>query len=553
MADVKLVQTIDDRDVVTALANQLKLQEKLIRNMDRLGKSGQKSGKETETGFSRATREIGRMATALIGVGSITTGIQRMVQLVRREIENIRSRQTDAGQTQIELAAAQRDALLNFGGGRGAELNQLAAGISSSTGASQLAVQQALSKAFSFKGASLSDQQAADAVRVAARLTPGDAEAIKVQSQGILGQQKITGGTAEQIAGFQVGVKRLSPVSENEDFSNFVAPLIGDLVRLGNNVRDAGAVSAAFGQSINDPSGRQTATAAVRLQAQLNQFVPNVEGFFNQLDFIRSEAGTAIRQRLLGALDEERTQAENEAAAASGVVEKGEASARAKAFATITDLLQRQGNATQALFAETRRQVPTLAESGTFLNREIAAINRNPLQVTAAAQRTFQIGSEELQLLNIRGGRASVTREGLQKLFKDAGVSATGQTLEGLGFEAGTEFGTEGAPLGFAASRLRDRARRLTDPRTVSTTSAIQAGADFGGGTGLPTIGERTVTEEDRRNAEIFADIARKLEQLVALQTQQGAEQIEQQQMTNRKLDAARPATTRPPTAALSN
>ena len=503
MSNVKLTQTIDDREVVKAFQKQNQLLEKLSRNLDRVGKKGGQAGKQTKREFASATGSALKFAAAITGVGSVVGAIGVAARQLNAELANIRSRQREAANAQLSVAQFQRDALLNFGGKRGAQLNKAANAIAEQTGASRIGVFRAISTAASFKGASISDKFAFNAVREAARIQPDNPDAIVTIAQGILAQKKRSTGTAKQIAGFQLGIKRLSPVASDEEFAKNIATGIPDQVALGNTPEQSGALLAALGQSIGDPTGRVTRTAAINLSKQLQIALPNVPGgTFGRLNFIRSPAGAKVRSRLLGPLQRSLRKTRQHAQGAGVGI-----STEAKSFATVIDLLQAQSNPTQQLFAQTLAAVPQISGSGQFLDSQLAGINKQALQQTTEFKRRLVAGKERLRLSDIREGRVGIGRDELRGLLKASGSSSIDQTISGLQFDFSTASGT--VPVDEVIAQLRERARILRSSTGGPTTLSVSPGAPppgfQGGAVPLPT---KSASAKDLQTAAILSQIA---------------------------------------------
>ena len=221
----------DDREIIKSMLKQQKEITKIQQKLLQAGRAGGRAGKMTDSSFGQATSTLKTFVGVIAGVGSVVAGVAAVAAQVRREIENIRNRQRKAADTQLQVAAAQREALFNFEPDKTLTQKQLSpaiARISEQTGARQTGLFQAFSTAASFKGAKLTNRDALEAVEVAAEISPGDQAAIVAQSQAILAQQKRTGGKARQIAGQQLAVKRLSPVASGEAFATNIAPGIAD-------------------------------------------------------------------------------------------------------------------------------------------------------------------------------------------------------------------------------------------------------------------------------------------------------------------------------------
>lgn len=537
---VKLTQTIDDREVVNALHSQLKLIDKIAAKLDKVGKSGRRGGRDTAQGFAGAAREVGKFIGAITGVGTVLGAAQLAVSQIRKEVEMIRSRQKDAGDTQVNVARAQREALLNLGPERAGKLNEVIDQIADETGAQRLDLFKTASVALSFKGRDLEDEDAFDAVRQAARLNPFDAEEQTSIAQGILAQKKKTGGTAEEVAGFQLAVKRASPVAASKEFSDNIAPGIADQIQFGSSAREAGALLATLGQGIGDPTGRITRNAAINFTKQLAQLAPEEQGTLARLEAIRNDPER--RSHLLGVFDE---QMQREAAAASGddsADPTGALTGEAKAFATMVALLQQQDNDTQRLLRKTLQDIPELSQGDELFNRELALVDAETLQQTARLADVAKSAAEGIRLSDTGGGRAGISRQALDDLLKASGVGATRSDLLKLAFEAQGGL-SESQPIGAVVDLLRGESDRLRNPGIDHEATAISG-----------TAVQIPVSDRDRKTAEALDQAAQRLESALGAT----AERLERNtaateantRETGRQTNT--PAHTAPPTAGLS-
>lgn len=469
-SDIKVTQTLDDSQMIKEL---LKQQSIIVRTKQKLGemtKAAKKGGDDMGSSFGRATGELKNLAGAITGIGSVTAGMMAVVRQVQTEIENIKSREKDAASAQLDAAKAQRSALFNFSPDASLDrktFRERIALISSETGASEAGLYQAASTALSFKGAGLSNAEALQAVAVAARIEPGDPGAITTISQGILAQQKRTGGTAFQIAGFQQAVKQISPVASNQEFAQNVAPAIANLKDFGDDAKAAGALLATLGQGGGDPTGQVSATAAVDFARQLELAMPKVAGgTIGRLKYLQTPAGAKIRKRLLGAMDVESEQAKG----TPGL------HGRAKMFSTMRGLVSGADTDQSRLLEQNLAALPELgSESSAVLRGLIDAVNSETLQRTAALQRTVKSGAERIKLGDTAGGRRSISREGLGELMKAGGSSALEQSFESLKFEHG-----DVAPIDSVVTQLEKMAGHKMAGNVPTPGQRIEFGPNAG-------------------------------------------------------------------------
>ena len=488
-------------------------------------------------GANSAAGAFASLAAKMGLVFSVAGTIGMVMNQIRKEIDNIRTRQGNAANTQLEIAGAQREALLNLGiedPAQAKALDDEVNRIADETGAGRAGLYSTVSTALSFKGADLTDAQAYDAVRAAARQQPGSPEAQVAIAQGILAQMKKGGGSAEQIAGQQMAIKAVSPVASDEAFAKNVAPAVANLTAFGDTTREAGALLATIGQGAGDPTGQMTSTAAVQFAKQLAIAIPQGRSTLERMALIQRDP--KLRAMFLGTMDEEQ----RAALEANQRGEAGELTGEAKAFVTLTELLQGQDNQTQRTLRASLDKIPELAASGTIFNRRISAIDATELQQTAMAARVFESQGEGLRTGDISGARASIGREGLRDLLRSSGASALDQDLASFGFDLKSGL-NEDMPLTTVAENIRAREKALRRDRAVSS-----------GGVGAPgqlvPASARDLAEADRLDV-----VAQKLE-LVANKLEQNQKSTDENTAATKEATRSSnsPTAAAPPTRGLS-
>lgn len=531
---VQLTQSIDDREVVQAFSRQNKLLDKLERKFDSLGQKGRRAGKETGSGFQNATAQVGQFVTAIAGVGSVLGAVHAAAAAVRREIEQLRRAQGLSAETQLQVAGAQREALLNLGNDKSLTANQLnrnIQNISIETGAGQAALFKAFSGAVSFKGQNLQSDAALEAVRVAASTTPDSAEAIQTGAEGILALKKVLPqARGVDIAGFLQAAKGAAPISSDAQFSKNIAPAIAQLTKFGDSPRESAALLTTLGQGIGDKEGNVTASAAINFARQLQEQLPDVQGgTIDRLRFLQSEQGAKIRAQLLGPLERQAAQA----------AEKGNLKSEAKAFTTLVGLLQGGGTSDNLLLNRTLQQLPTLEGAGADFQKNLDRVNAQPIQVNAAAARILKSAGEGQSIIDIKGGRASISRKGLRDVLERSGASAAELDASELVFELGTGLG-ENAPVEKVSDALRGRAQRLRYPAGTAsiplpgahgTAHSVQIPVPHG--FSIPGLVQgREATDTESAQARVLETVANQLDRLVEL-AEGNSGKVQQVEVTN--------------------
>lgn len=504
---VSVTGTVDDTQMLQAWQRQLKLLDRMEKKMDQVGRNGGRAGRTTQSGFQRAFSQAQKFAGS-IGIVSSGLGVAVMVaNQLRKEIDNIRSRQAKAADTQKTVAMSQREALFNFGGARGQDLINAVEKISADTGSKQVDLYKTASAALSFKGASISDQEAFDAVRVAAQIDPFNQEEQTSIAQGILAQKKKAGGSAAEVAGFQIAVKQSSPVVSAADFGANIAPGIGDLTQFGNNPRQAGAFLATLGQGIGDSSGRVTRNAAINFAGQLEKLLPGVQGgTLERMAVIQNN--DQLRQKMLGTLDQQ-LRAEMDAQAVGSA---GDLTGEAKALPTLIAMLQKDNNETKALLQKTLAAIPELSQGDELLSATLSRVNSETLQQTAIVDQMAAATAEGARARDTAGGRTGAMRQRLGEIFEATGQSKTEQEIQSLLFDAQGGLNNDGVTP--ALKQLRRLESDLRDGDVVMGSSTGMGSGYYNPSAPVATT-RRAATEQELANADQIAQLIKSIQEMV--------------------------------------
>ncbi len=501
---VKVTGSVDDREMLQAWQRQLKLLDRMEKKLDQVGKAGDKSGKRTQSGFKGALTSVAKFAGA-IGIVSTALGVARLVaSQLRKEVDNIRSRQQDAGAVQVETAIAQKRAMLNLSDDRKQPLVDAVERTQKLTGAKQSVLYDTNSAALSFKGSKLTDEVAYDATLQAARIEPVDGEQQVSLATGFLAQIKKTGGTPAQIAGFQLLVKQASPVTEAGKFAQNIAPGIADLVALGDTPREAGTLLATLGSGMSDKEGSKTRTASTNFALQLKQKLPNVEG--GTLGRIEAASQMPkLREELLGSLDK----SVKEAIKKGEIGEGGNLTGRAAVLPTLISLLQEDDNEMKQLMRATYQSIPNLVDGAEALNKQLGIISKQPLQQTAGIYNAGVATVDSIKLGDTEGGRTGILRQQLSDVLKASGRSKTEQEISALLFDA--KGGLRGDGTQAAVEKLLEVAEDLRDGSTERIFSSVSAGPGAAPSSSLSFV---PATPQEKENAAALASLAAEIKNL---------------------------------------
>ena len=519
---VELVFTSEDKAIVATLQKMDRALDATVVRLNKVEQAGAKASTTTTAGFERSAQTLTKFAT---GIGMITTAtglVMSMANQLRREYDNLISRQKNAANAQLSIAEAQAEAFKGLGDNSISkeQLAKRVQEISLKTPADQSGLYSAIGQSLGAKPAGVSDADVVEAAGVAARLNPYNSQAMGTNLLSLMFQKsKTPKASFADIAGFQMQVKRLSPTMSEEAFAQNIVPGIGESMAFGSSAPEAAALLSYMGNEMGDVEGRQTRTAVLSFQKQLMEALPNEKGgLLNRLKALQKPENARLRKHLLGPLAGARAKGSTPIAA-FGI--EGEA----KAFVPMLNLIEGKtiGNLEQML-----AQVPEIAGSGATFEQTMSDIERQPIQMTAKAQRTFATATQAAQLNDMKGARTAVTREGLQELMKANGLSDLEQRIGGTVFDTATAMGAD--PLEMAASEFRQRGKAMQK----------RAGIPFGPG-GTPPL--RDASPQEMEASRKFERLAIALEQLVA----------QQKATMDKPLRVEGPMTFKPPASAAQN
>ena len=401
--NVKLVQSIDDREVVQAWERQIKL---LDRIESKLEKTGQKGAAAGEKGASAAEKFSG----TLVKVGAAIGGITSVAETLRAELEKVKRLESEFQQSQVSAGESIRRAKLFFTPDASVGRNEFESriqGIQAATGANVPTVSRALETALSAKGEQ-SNAVAFSAVEQALRIDPKGGEQAATLSGAFLDLAKITGvQDIRANAGFLQQVQSSARVTSLSAAGQNLVPAIGSLTDLGDSPEQAAELVAALTQLTSDPTGASSGTAATNLAVQLEKFVgqrsgKDERGAFrvpaDQIAAFDAAGSTSERISVLQESPELRRQF------------VGGASFEAKSRQAVIGLLSNEGRAAGALEAAQRGIGPAGDDSIAAFEQILGFLNQgtfDPLRdfdkgTDAAFERTDLDGSLEARRAAVR-------------------------------------------------------------------------------------------------------------------------------------------------------
>lgn len=428
---------VQDAQQAAAWARQRQYIVQTIAGMSQLQQAGTQAGAKTQAAFQGLGGTVTNVAGGLKGITGTLFGITTAVQLFKREIDGIKMRNENALESQLNVAAAQRSALSALGTGANISQKDLIRRIESQSFVLPATAYSVAESAISGSG-NLGARRAIDTTIAAGEFAPHlDVGSLRSIASGALELQKSYPEYNARQAVAQVF--QAMAIDRSEDpgqFAKNVIPGIANARAFGGGKDSFGFMASFFsaiGQRAGDPYGAVTRTAGINFMEQiLTEGVASglfkkgtsVEG---QLQAVRGSdpRAVAIRNKLLGALSDDRTAAE---AASKKDPSDGQLHTRAATMIAMSEMLQ-PGSQTAKMVEEFKRRSAgspsqVLARQEEFMR----GVNTLPGQQSFAAQRAVDVGIAGLRTdpnRGLRGVRAELVKGlyeagGRFKVYSDA-------------------------------------------------------------------------------------------------------------------------------------
>ncbi len=431
--DVTIVMKANDAEVVAAWLRARQGLKQFGDELDAVGKKGRKAKDGIAGGVQDAIADFGRAAMAIAGVGSVLDGIMTAADLLRSEFEMLLARQRAAAEFQVTRAAALREAAWNMGERPEmsvSSLNRWAEDTGLRLGVDQVSLLKAAGGAFATVGDMPADK-VLETVTTLVGMNPGlrDTELQKAVIGTLMTQREFGVSADRAAAGTFLGAQA-SPTPNMAEYAENALPAVRNLRSLGGGKDSAnflfGLVSGAQNR-MGDASGKITATALMQLATQVMPLAQAGLGrtdisLEEAIEFIRSDAGSKARSRLLGTGKLSR----NEMAklAASGeAMPGGSLHGEMRARQTMIELLSPENTAARQAVAAARSTVGNLTEGDVKAVRAFSSsVEGQPAMIAERIKRTATSGTEFIQSDVDEAVKGIVTEE-IPKL-----LAATGQS-----------------------------------------------------------------------------------------------------------------------------
>lgn len=407
---IQIELTADDAKAQSAWARQIAHIEAFEATLDRAGKKAADVGDSNAEQGEEALSSFAKVATAVIGVGSLMEAWSLAASLVASEINNAIDRQKAAATVALDLPAAQRQLFANIGansteiGATAKERNTAALGmasqLSTDTGADLKTATEALSNAFSARQGDDTTHDAYAAAVAGVKASPDDAETAKTLGAAALrlraGDKDIT---PEQAIGYMTEAGAMLPIENTQDVATNLPRVVAATKLAGGDEKFAASLYGAATTTGVDVSGDPGATFVTKFLGDLKKAVP--------------ESGSPEDQIKILQGDKKRGEK----------FFKGDFEARFKPF---VESLITNGDAADQ-FTGNMAKAKSFAESGPAYQEGIDAANVSPQIMLARTKRILAATKEREQIADIGGATASVAREGLADIAKASGDSALEQ------------------------------------------------------------------------------------------------------------------------------
>lgn len=447
-------------------------QERAVNSIiERLGKldDASKKAEKSQTGWLEAG--IGQFAAMATGAGVFATVLNQ----IGREYDNMLSRQSKALNVQVNLAAAQRQAVMNLGtdpNWNAEKLTNSLREMSQRIGVDEATLTTTASDALSARG-DLSVDDTLKAVEAAARLMPDAPSSLPTLSAAAMDLSKVSGSTAEQSLGFLQSVGSAARVTDLKSLAENIGPGISAIGKFGATEREAGALLAALSGAMVDPTGAQTKTSGIALAKQLEAFLPKEEGTIARIEKLQNDPKLAKRFMKT-------------------------ASFEAAAMPVIRGLLMGDKDSAERRGLDSAlKSIVDIKAGDALYNSSVESIDSLPAVKAARAKQATEAATTMVSAEDSSGSRAAIFRDALVDALKASKVSDMAQRVSSNEYEARVLAGEN--PAEVAAKILRNQAAGFANPMM----------APMGPG-GMPTA--RPATAEEKATADNLAKTAEAME-----------------------------------------
>lgn len=505
---IEITFSVEDAAAFKAWQRQQQAAAKMKKELDALKNSGNMAGQQMLGAARFAGREVLAGMAALTGIGGAVTALTAIASQLRVEVANIRSRQTEAGGTQVDFGKAISQSLKNLGGLLDpTEFRQAILDAAERAGQDQTTMAVVVGSALAGVGAG-TPEEARQVIASGEKAAQVYAE-LETPEKGIA-----AGGMAaikrsaklddDEAAGLMLATGQQHRSETTQALITNVIPDIPKLMKLDFSAQEAAGFLSSFSQMMGDKEGSTSGTAAIITAKELAERFPEIPTAMGRIEKVQSSPAE-FKKYMQGGTYNGRN--------------FGEASmGRGEAYTTVRGLMR--GDASEV--GDLKSRTDSIGDSNKWRSLTRQAIqdaNKIPEVVQMRVQQMLKATTSGLQLADMSGGTAGIARDNLQEILKASGLSEVETKASIANFEWKTGLGGK---LANSEVARQLEAQALNTDQPMTTRYGRAAGP---GGPAIEFHGRdpSKATDEDRLKAIRLRASANALRQLdVQSQAAQG-------------------------------
>lgn len=483
--DIKF--TVEDAAAFRAWQRQQAAAAKMKQELERLKNSGAAAGQAVARFAGNAGREVFGAVAALTGIGGAVSAIMAVANQLRVEVANIRSRQTEAGGTQVEFGVAISQSLKNLGGLMDPiEFRQQIIDAAERAGQGQSTMAVVVGSALAGVGASTLEEakQVIKSGEMAAKVyaeleTPEKG----IAAGGMAAIKRSAKLSDEEAAGLMLATGQQHRSETTQALITNVIPDIPKLMKMNFTAQEAAGFLSSFSQMMGDKEGTTSGTAAIITAKELAERYPEIPTAMGRLQKVQSSP-EEYKKYMEGGKYHGRKFGE----AAMG---------RGEAYTTVRGLMR--GDASEVGDLKSRIESIGGQDKWSALTKQtISEANKIPEVVTMKIQQMLKSTTSGLQLADMSGGTGGIARDNLKDILKASGLSDIETQASMAKFEWTTGLGGKLANKE-VSRQLAAQANDLENPMTTKQTGVT--GGMQGGPIMVRVRDSSKATDEDRMKA----------------------------------------------------
>lgn len=477
--DIRITFLAEQTQLLAELTKQANAIQRVSAKWSEVKKRADEAGEAQGSVIEKGVADIGRFAAQLSGVGSAAGAVLAVATAIKAEYADMLSRQKAAATEQMSLAQKQAEAIRNLGKdktvGSGEELQARIRKMSEDTGLSETVLTGVASGALSARG-ELSADEALKAVAAAAKLAPDLGEqGLTESAMGAMGLIR-RGAKPEEALGFLLSIGKTSPIKSLENTMKNVAPAINKVAGFGGSTAESGALVSALATGMEDRTGEESGTAAVRLAEQLAERLPGMGSTAARIDAIRKDA--KLRKKIFDPqggdfkitdeMGRQRTQ------------HFPQIEARAAAVTAYRELLGAGGKvgSTGQAFDAFLKETPNIGPQAALLfDEEVAKKNSTEVLRRANLNRASEAGASRQMTTDLGGGTRADVRAAVEKNLSAAGYGPVDRFLYDKRVQFASDPAAAAADIFKYTAEQQAREAGRTDVRSSSDIAAFAESA----------------------------------------------------------------------------